>query len=98
MKNKINWRQKLTSRKLWISVIGIIIGVAMSFGITGDDYGEIAGKVAGAITAVSSIIGYIYGETKVDAARIESEGIKTVIAEAEKSVEKDSTEDESEAE
>ena len=96
--NKINLKQKLTSRKLWISVIGIIIGVAMSFGITGDDYDEIAGKVAGAITAVSSIVGYIYGETKVDAARIESEGIKTVIAEAEKSVEKDSTEDESEAE
>ena len=96
--NKINLKQKLTSRKLWISVIGIIIGVAMSFGITGDDYGEIARKVAGAITAVSSIVGYIYGETKVDAARIESEGIKTVIAEAEKSVEKDSTEDESEAE
>ena len=96
--NKINLKQKLTSRKLWISVIGIIIGVAMWFGITGDDYGEIAGKVAGAITAVSSIVGYIYGETKVDAARIESEGIKTVIAEAEKSVEKDSTEDESEAE
>ena len=96
--NKINLKQKLTSRKLWISVIGIIIGVAMWFGITGDDYGEIAGKVAGAITAVSSIVGYIYGEAKVDAARIESEGIKTVIAEAEKSVEKDSTEDESEAE
>ena len=73
MGNKINWKQKLTSRKLWVTIIGIIIGVAMSFGVGESDYGEIAGKVAGAITAISSIIGYIYGEAKVDAARIDAE-------------------------
>lgn len=73
MDNKINWKQKLTSRKLWVTIIGIIIGVAMSFGVGESDYGEIAGKVAGAITAISSIIGYIYGESKVDAARIDAD-------------------------
>lgn len=81
---KINWKQKLTSRKLWVTIIGIIIGVAMSFGVGESDYGEIAGKVAGAITAISSIIGYIYGESKVDAARIDADGLKNVLAEAEK--------------
>lgn len=84
MYNKINWKQKLTSRKLWVTIIGIIIGVAMSFGVGESDYGEIAGKVAGAITAISSIIGYIYGESKVDAARIDAEGIKGIINTAEK--------------
>lgn len=84
MNNKINWKQKLTSRKLWVTIIGIIIGVAMSFGVGESDYGEIAGKVAGAITAISSIIGYIYGESKVDAARIDAEGIKGIIDTAEK--------------
>ena len=87
MDNKINWKQKLTSRKLWVTIIGIIIGVAMSFGVGESDYGEIAGKVAGAITAISSIIGYIYGESKVDAARIDAEGLKNVLAEAEKTEE-----------
>lgn len=87
MNNKINWKQKLTSRKLWVTIIGIIIGVAMSFGVGESDYGEIAGKVAGAITAISSIIGYIYGEAKVDAARIDAEGLKNVLAEAEKTEE-----------
>ena len=83
MGNKINWKQKLTSRKLWVTIIGIIIGVAMSFGVGESDYGEIAGKVAGAITAISSIIGYIYGEAKVDAARIDAEGVKSIIESAE---------------
>lgn len=81
--NNINWTQKLTSRKLWVTIIGIIIGVAMAFGVDSGDYGEIASKVAGAITAVSSIIGYIYGEAKIDAARIDADGIKTIISEAE---------------
>lgn len=81
--NKINWTQKLTSRKLWVTIIGIIIGVAMAFGVDSGDYGEVASKVAGAITAISSIIGYIYGEAKVDSARIDAESIKSVIAEAE---------------
>ena len=84
MGNKINWKQKLTSRKLWVTIIGIIIGVAMSLGVGEGDYGEIAGKVAGAITAISSIIGYIYGESKVDAERIDAEGIKGIIDTAEK--------------
>ena len=79
----INWKQKLTSRKLWVSIVGIIIGVAMSLGVSESDYGEIAAKVAGCITAVSSIIGYIYGESKVDAARIEAESVKDIIDTAE---------------
>lgn len=89
MNNKINWKQKLTSRKLWVTIIGIIIGVAMSFGVTEGDYGEIAAKIAGAITAISSIIGYIYGEAKVDAARIDANAISRVITEAEAETKKE---------
>lgn len=83
MKN-VNWSEKLTSRKLWVTVVGIVIGVAMAFGIGGDEYSDVASTVCGAITAISSIIGYIYGEAKIDSARIDAEGIKTIIAEAEK--------------
>ena len=45
---KINWKQKLTSRKMWAALVGI---------------------VAGLVTAAVSVVSYIFGESKVDAAR-----------------------------
>lgn len=65
--------QKLTSRKLWVSLIGVIVGVAMAFGVDGSEYTEIAGMVSGAITAVLSIMSYISGEAKIDAANKQTE-------------------------
>ncbi|MBR4000146.1 MAG: hypothetical protein IKI93_17580 [Clostridia bacterium] len=59
---------KLGSRKLWVTIIGVIIGVAMAFGVEGSEYTEIAGLVSGSITAVLSIVSYITGEAKIDAA------------------------------
>ncbi len=59
---------KLGSRKLWITIIGVIIGIAMAFGVEGGEYTEIAGLVSGSITAVLSIVSYITGEAKIDAA------------------------------
>ena len=66
--NNRNILDKLASRKLWVSLIGVIIGVAMAFGVEGSEYTEIAGLVSGSITAVLSIISYISGEAKIDAA------------------------------
>lgn len=63
MNDKINWRQKLTSRKLWIAIIGIIVGLAAAFGIQDNDYAEIAGIVTSAV----SVFAYIFGEAKADA-------------------------------
>lgn len=62
--NKINWKQKLSSRKLWVSVIGVVVGLAAAFGITENDYAQIAGIVMSAV----SVVTYIFGEAKVDAA------------------------------
>lgn len=36
-KQKINWKQKLTSRKLWAALVGIVAGLASVFGITEND-------------------------------------------------------------
>lgn len=69
MENKINWRQKLTSRKLWFAIVGVVIGAAMAFGIEGSELQEVIGLIAGAAAAIGSIIGYIDGESAVDAAR-----------------------------
>lgn len=69
MENKINWKQKLTSRKLWFAIVGVVIGAAMAFGIEGSELQEVIGLIAGAAAAIGSIIGYIDGESTVDAAR-----------------------------
>lgn len=63
MKSSVNWAQKLTSRKLWIAVVGIIVGVAAAFGIDGNAYAEVAGIVTSAI----SVFAYIFGEARADA-------------------------------
>lgn len=61
----INWKQKLSSRKLWAAAVGVIVGLAAAFGITENDYAQIVGVVGSVISAVS----YIFGESAVDAAR-----------------------------
>ncbi|MBQ8747364.1 MAG: hypothetical protein IJZ08_05790 [Clostridia bacterium] len=59
-------KQKLSSRKLWVAIVGIVIGLAAAFGIEENDYAQIAGMVTSAV----SVIGYIFGEAKIDAARL----------------------------
>lgn len=62
---KVNWKQKLTSRKLWAAVVGVIVGLAAAFGIEENEYAQIVGVVGSVVSAVS----YIFGEAQVDAAR-----------------------------
>ena len=81
----INWKQKLTSRKLWAALVGVVVGVAMAFGMDESEWTE----VAGIITSLVSVVAYIFGEAKVDAARIESEGINQLISAAESETESD---------
>lgn len=61
----INWKQKLSSRKLWAAVVGVIVGLAAAFGIEENEYAQIVGVVG----SVVSVVGYIFGEAAVDAAR-----------------------------
>lgn len=65
---KINWKQKLTSRKFWAAVIGFVTALLVVFGV-----GELTiEQVVGVITACASLIAYIIGEGLVDAARVET--------------------------
>ena len=61
---KTDWKQKLTSRKLWAAVVGVVVGLAAAFGIESNEYAQIAGIVTSAVSVVS----YIFGEAGVDAA------------------------------
>lgn len=70
--------RKLSSRKLWMALAGIITGIAMALGADGNDIDT----VAGAMTAIASVVTYIITEGKVDA-----EGVKNAIIEIQEGVE-----------
>lgn len=65
-----DFARKLSSRKLWAAVAGIVTGLAMVFGL--DE--NIISTVAGAVVSVVSVVTYIYTEGKVDA-----EGVKNAV-------------------
>lgn len=66
---KIDWKRKLSSRKLWAAVAGIVAGLAMVFGL---DEGTIS-NVAGAVVSAASVVAYILAEGKVDEAAAKGE-------------------------
>lgn len=66
----IDWKRKLSSRKLWAAIAGIVTGLAMVFGL---DEGTIS-NVAGAVVSVASVVAYIIAEGRVDA-----EGVKKAV-------------------
>ena len=66
---KINWKQKLTSRKFWAAIIGFTTAVLMAFNVDNLTIEQ----VVAIITACSTLIAYIIGEGLVDSARINKE-------------------------
>ena len=59
-------KQKLSSRKLWAAIAGLVAGIAMVFGL--DE--SIITQVSGAVVSVASVIAYIITEGKIDAAAV----------------------------
>ena len=59
---KIDWKRKLTSRKLWISIAGFVTGLIIIFG--GSQ--ETADKISGSIMSGAAVIGYVIGEGLAD--------------------------------
>lgn len=57
-------KTKLTSRKMWAAIAGIIVGLVVAFG--GD--GETVETVAGSVMSVVSAVVYILAEAGVDMA------------------------------
>lgn len=60
----IDWKRKLTSRKLWMAVAGLISGLIVAF----NGSAETAETVTGCIMSAGSVIAYIVGEGLTDAA------------------------------
>ena len=66
---KVNWKQKLTSRKFWAAVVTFVTTVLVAFGVPDLTIEQ----VTAIITAGASMIAYIIGEGLVDAARIKAQ-------------------------
>ena len=60
---QINWVKKLTSRKLWMALAGLVTGLIVALGGTE----EAAAQVSGIILSAASVVAYIVGEGLVDA-------------------------------
>lgn len=56
--------RKLTSRKLWVTIVGIVVGIAAAFGITENDYAQVVGLIG----AIAAAVNYVHTEGLVDKA------------------------------
>lgn len=64
----IDWKRKLSSRKLWLAVAGFVSGLILAFG--GAE--STAATVSGCILQGAAVIGYLLAEGLTDA-----EGVKS---------------------
>ena len=58
---QIDWKRKLTSRKLWMAVAGFVTGLVVLF--TG---GATAETITGCVMSLGSVVAYIVGEGLTD--------------------------------
>lgn len=66
--DKINWGQKLSSRKFWAALIALVVCI-VAFTSCDQDTTE---KIVALVGAIGSMVMYIMGETAVDKAREEN--------------------------
>lgn len=64
---KIDWKRKLTSRKLWVAVAALVTNIILACG--GTD--AVAAQITAIIMGGATVIAYIIGEGLVDAAGME---------------------------
>lgn len=60
---KIDWKRKLSSRKLWLAVIGFVSALLVGFGMAESDIAQ----VTSIIMSGGTLIAYILSEGWVDA-------------------------------
>jgi hypothetical protein len=57
------WKDKLTSRKFWAAVVGVVVALMVLFGVDS----VMQEKIVALITATATLIVYILAEGNVDA-------------------------------
>lgn len=61
---KIDWKKKLTSRKLWLSIASFVSMLIIALGGTESE----GAQIAALIMAGATVIGYVIGEGLADSA------------------------------
>ena len=61
--NKIDWKRKLTSRKFWMAIAGIVSMLVVAFGGSENQ----ATQITSLIMAGAAVVAYIIGEGLADA-------------------------------
>lgn len=74
MEPKVDWKGKLTSRKLWMALAGFVGMIVVALG--GAE--ETATQITALIMAGASVIAYVIGEGMVDAAGAGAETTYTI--------------------
>ena len=59
---KIDWKRKLTSRKLWLSVASFVSMLIIALGVAETD----AAQISAIIMAGATVVGYVLGEGLAD--------------------------------
>lgn len=65
----VNWKQKLSSRKLWAAVTAVVLPLFIIFGIESPTQEQIIALIA----AVGGLCAYIFGESYTDGQRAKKE-------------------------
>ena len=65
----IDWKRKLSSRKLWVAFAGLVSGLMMACGLSE----SAAAQASALILSAASVLGYLLGEGLADAARADGE-------------------------
>ena len=60
---KRTWKDKLTSRKFWAAVVGVVVALMILFGVDS----ATQEKIVALITASATLIAYILAEGNIDA-------------------------------
>ena len=79
----IEFFKKFLSRKFLVCLIGLIVGLATAHGVDASEYQQIAGNVVSLV----SIVAYILGEAKIDAASAAANALNDAVDSIELKVE-----------
>lgn len=63
----INWKAKLTSRKLWMAIVDFVSMFLVAFGVAEDTVTQVAALIMGG----AGLVAYIIAEGLVDAKAVE---------------------------
>lgn len=63
--NKVNWKQKLSSRKFWMALIGFVTPLLIVFSVDA----LTVEQITGIITAGGALVAYVLAEGYVDGRR-----------------------------